>query len=140
VRWKEGLLFGGRGRQADAGDGRGGAGDGKEGERAQHGNTEEEEGNGFERTRGLSGLTHFGPKSETGTGARGRVRTALSIWVAPLGRVFCPRGRVRTRDGRLRRSNEDALMISSHEDLVSITSLGLVLFDSWVIIIQCIQI
>jgi hypothetical protein len=51
VRWKEGLLFGGRGqlfggrgRQADVGGGRGGAGDGKEEERAQEGNTVEERG------------------------------------------------------------------------------------------------
>jgi hypothetical protein len=42
VQWKEGLLFGGRGRQADASGGRGGAGDGKEEERAQQGNTGEE--------------------------------------------------------------------------------------------------
>jgi hypothetical protein len=67
-----------------------------------------------ERTRGLSGPTHFGPKSEIGMGPRGRLRTALSVWVIPLGRVFCPRERVRTRGGRLRRPTGDALK----EDLV----------------------
>jgi hypothetical protein len=67
------------------------------------------QGGGRERTRGLSGPTHFGPKSETGMGAHGRLRTTLSIWVAPLGRVFCPRGRVRTQGGRLRRPAGDAL-------------------------------
>jgi hypothetical protein len=41
VRWKEGLLFCGRGRQADTGGGRAGAGDRKEEERAQQGNTGE---------------------------------------------------------------------------------------------------
>jgi hypothetical protein len=37
VRWKEGLLFGGRGRQADASDGRGGASDGNTGEEGENG-------------------------------------------------------------------------------------------------------
>jgi hypothetical protein len=64
MRWKEGLLFGGRGRQADAGDGHGGAGDGKEEERMQQGNTWEDGGNGLEP---LSA----GPMAEKG-GARGR--------------------------------------------------------------------
>jgi hypothetical protein len=48
VRWKEGLLFGGRGRQVDTDDGRGGAGDGKEEGRAQQGNTGKGRGNGLE--------------------------------------------------------------------------------------------
>jgi hypothetical protein len=48
VRWKAGLLFGGRGRQADASGGRGSTGNGKEEERAQQGNTGEERGNGLE--------------------------------------------------------------------------------------------
>jgi hypothetical protein len=65
VRWKKGLLFGGRGRQADAGGGRGGAGDGKEEERAQQGNTRKEEGNGLEP---LSA----GPGADKEGGARGR--------------------------------------------------------------------
>jgi hypothetical protein len=114
VRWKEGLLFGGRGRRADADGGRGG--DGKEEARTQQKNTGEERGKwlgapvgwarggqrrGRERMRGLSGPTHFGPKFETGMSARGRLWIALSVWVAPLGRVFCPRGRVRTRGDHL---------------------------------------
>jgi hypothetical protein len=37
------------------------------------------------RTRALSRPTHFGPKSEAEMGARGQDRTALSIWVEPLG-------------------------------------------------------
>jgi hypothetical protein len=64
---------------------------------------------GRERTRGLFGPMHFGPKSETGMGARGRLRTALSIWVASLGRVFCPHGHIWTRVGRSRRPARDAL-------------------------------
>jgi hypothetical protein len=52
----------------------------------------------------------FGPKSENGMGARGRLRTTLSIWVTPLGRVFCPSGRVWTRDDRLRWPAGRALM------------------------------
>jgi hypothetical protein len=61
-----------------------------------------------ERTHGLSWPTHFEPKSETGMGACEHVWTALSVWVIPLSRVFYPRGRVRTRGGRLRRPGEDA--------------------------------
>jgi hypothetical protein len=123
VRWKEGFLFGGRERQADAGGGRGGASDGKEEERAagKHRGGEGKwfgasigwarggQGGGHERMRGLSGTTHFGPKSETGMGAHGRLRITLSIWVALLDRVFCPRGRVRTQGGHLRRPARDAL-------------------------------
>jgi hypothetical protein len=119
VRRKKGLHFGGRGRQADAGAGRGGAGDGKEEERAQQGTTGEDGGNGLEsmsagpgadkRTRGLSGPMHFGPKSETGMGAHGRLRTTLSVWVAPVGHVFYPRGLVRTQGGCLHRPTGDAL-------------------------------
>jgi hypothetical protein len=37
-------------------------------------------------------------------------RHQQSVWVIPLGRVFCSRGRVRTRGGRLRRPAGDALM------------------------------
>jgi hypothetical protein len=47
------------------------------------------------RTHGLSGPTNFGPKSETEMGARGHVRTTLSVWVALL------HGHVRTVSGRL---------------------------------------
>jgi hypothetical protein len=64
---------------------------------------------GRERTRGLSGPTHFEPKSETGMGAHGRLQTTLSVWVTPLDRVFCPRRRVRTQGGHLRRPTGDAL-------------------------------
>jgi hypothetical protein len=71
-----------------------------------------------ERTRGLSGPMHFGPKSETGMGARGRLRTTLSVWVASLGRVFCPHERVRTRSGRLRRPGGDALRHRAIPDTV----------------------
>jgi hypothetical protein len=91
---RRGFFSGGRGRQADVGGRRGGAGDGKEEERAQQGNTGEEgemacslcrlglgrTRRGCERTCGLSGPTHFGPKSETEMDARGRLRTALSVW------------------------------------------------------------
>jgi hypothetical protein len=42
-------------------------------------------------------------------GARERLQTALSVWVAPLSRAFCPRGRVQTRGGRLRRPAGDAV-------------------------------
>jgi hypothetical protein len=49
------------------------------------------------RTHGLSRPTHFGPKSETGMSARGRVRTVLSVWVAPLDRMLCPCGHVGPR-------------------------------------------
>jgi hypothetical protein len=42
-------------------------------------------------------------------GARGHLRTALSVWVAPLDRVFCPRGRVRMQGGHLRQPDGDAL-------------------------------
>jgi hypothetical protein len=66
-------------------------------------------GGGGERTRMLSGPTRFGPKSETEMGARGRLRTSLSVWVAPLGCVFCPRGHIRTQGGRLCRPDGDAL-------------------------------
>jgi hypothetical protein len=52
----------------------------------------------------------FGPKSENGMGARRRLRTAFSVWVAPLGRVFCPSGRVWTRDDCLRWPAGHALM------------------------------
>jgi hypothetical protein len=68
---------------------------------------------GRERTCGLFGPTHFGPKSEIGMDARERLRTTLSVWVTPLGRVFCLRGRVRMRSGRLRRPGGDALRASS---------------------------
>jgi hypothetical protein len=61
------------------------------------------------RTRGLSGSKHFGPKSETEMGACGCVRTALSVWIAPLGRVLCPCGYVRTAGGRLGRPAGDVL-------------------------------
>jgi hypothetical protein len=47
------------------------------------------------RTRGtcaLSEPTHFRPKSKAEMGARGRIRTALSVWVVPLGRVLYPCG------------------------------------------------
>jgi hypothetical protein len=64
------------------------------------------------RTRGLSRPTHFGPKSETRMGARGRLWIALSVWVAPLDRVLCPRERIRTRGGRMGRPAGDALMLS----------------------------
>jgi hypothetical protein len=40
------------------------------------------------RTRALSGPTHFGPKSEAEMGAHGHDRTALSVWVGPLGCHF----------------------------------------------------
>jgi hypothetical protein len=40
------------------------------------------------RTRALSGLTHFGPKSEAEMGAHGQARTVLSVWVGPLGCGF----------------------------------------------------
>jgi hypothetical protein len=61
------------------------------------------------RTRVLSGPTHFGPKSEAEMGARGHVWTALSVWVVPLGRLLCPRGRVRTRGVCLGQPAGDAL-------------------------------
>jgi hypothetical protein len=48
VWWKEGFLFGGRGRPTDTGGGRGGAGDRKEEERAQQENTGKGRGNGLE--------------------------------------------------------------------------------------------
>jgi hypothetical protein len=40
------------------------------------------------RTRALSGPTHFEPKSEAEMGAREHNRTALSVWVGPLGYHF----------------------------------------------------
>jgi hypothetical protein len=67
------------------------------------------QGGARERTRGLSGSTHFGFKSETGIGARRRLRTTLSVWIVPLGRVIYPHGHVQIRDGRLRRPGGDAL-------------------------------
>jgi hypothetical protein len=97
------------GRQVDTGGAHGSAVDGKEEERERQGNTGGEVGEmawclyrlgpgrtrGTRgRTRGLSGPTYFGPKSE-------RVWTTLSVWVAPLGRVFFPRGHIRTAGGRL---------------------------------------
>jgi hypothetical protein len=126
--WRRGAVEGGAsfwrsGQQADTSDGRGGADNGKEEERAQ-GNTGEGRGKQLgasvgwaqggqggvrERTRGLSGSMHFGPKSETRVGARGCLRKTLSVWVALLGRVFCLRGRVRMRGGRLSRPAGDAL-------------------------------
>ena len=64
MRWKEGLLFGGRGRQADVGGGRGGADDEKGGEARVAGNTGEGRGNGLES---LSA----GPGADKEGGARG---------------------------------------------------------------------
>jgi hypothetical protein len=40
------------------------------------------------RMRVLSGPTHFGPNSEAEMGAHGHDRTALSVWVGPLGCHF----------------------------------------------------
>jgi hypothetical protein len=54
----------------------------------------------------------FRPKFEAEMGARGRVRTTLSVWIVLLGRVLCPCGRVRTAFVRLGRPAGDAL---SHE-------------------------
>jgi hypothetical protein len=73
MRWKEGLLFGGRGRQADAGDGHGGAGDGKEEERMQQGNTGEDVGNGLEP---LSA----GPEADKGAREDVRAVRADTFW------------------------------------------------------------
>jgi hypothetical protein len=44
-------------------------------------------------------------------GAHGRIRTALSVWVAPLGRVFCPRGHIQTVGDCLGRPAEDTLTV-----------------------------
>jgi hypothetical protein len=49
------------------------------------------------RTRALSGPTHFKPKSEAEIGAHGQARTALSVWVRPLGCGFLIFLSVRTR-------------------------------------------
>jgi hypothetical protein len=65
VRWKERLLFGGRGRQADADGGCGGIGDGKEEERAQQENT------GGKREKWLGASVDWA-RGGQGGGARGR--------------------------------------------------------------------
>jgi hypothetical protein len=44
-----------------------------------------------------SGPTHFGPKYKAEMGARGQLWIALFFWVAPLGGLLCPCGRVQTR-------------------------------------------
>jgi hypothetical protein len=60
-----------------------------------------------------------------------RLRTTLSIWVAPLGHVFCPRGRVRKRGGHLCRPTGDALrprISGTGCTIFQVAHLGLLLF------------
>jgi hypothetical protein len=71
------------------------------------------------RTCALSGPTHFEPKSKAEMGAHGQARTALSVWVGPLGcgfPIFCLRGHIRTRSGRLGQPAGDALSGEIHID------------------------
>jgi hypothetical protein len=64
------------------------------------------------RTRALSGPTYFGPKSEAEMGAHGQARTALFVWVGPLGcgfPIFLSTRTLWTRGSRLGRPAGDAL-------------------------------